>query len=263
MQLLSRYLLHNRITIILNETGHVTEYMPVYNRPLEIYKGIDNTIQFYLLNADQKPVDCSDKRVRFVAYDENDFPFLELNATPVKLDDSTIRKGLFEVFIPNNDLLMVDPQYIRYWISIVDFDNRETLTFNDTHFNNPGLGKISQSLKPQPTPVKKLEFIKKPNTDGCWYTNHISLDPHLNSNSALHTCVFYPNGYKGKLAIEVTLENSISDVNTIWSQVGDIIEFDGDETQPIPVNIYGVYHFIRFKVNHNPLNTFKQILIRT
>ena len=53
MQLIPRYLVSNRITIVVNETGFVTEYRPVYNRQLQVYKGIDNKIEFRVLNADQ------------------------------------------------------------------------------------------------------------------------------------------------------------------------------------------------------------------
>ena len=40
MQLIPRYLVSNRSTIVVNETGFVTEYRPVYNRHLNIYKAL-------------------------------------------------------------------------------------------------------------------------------------------------------------------------------------------------------------------------------
>ena len=53
----SRYLAPNRIDLLANEAGHITEYKPVYSRQLNVYKGIDNVLEFRLLNADQKPLD--------------------------------------------------------------------------------------------------------------------------------------------------------------------------------------------------------------
>ena len=59
MQLLSRYLVNNTTTLVADVAGFITEYRPVYNRELQVYKGIDNTIQFKLLNADQKGINLS------------------------------------------------------------------------------------------------------------------------------------------------------------------------------------------------------------
>ena len=54
MQLIPRYLVDNKTTILVSDTGHLTEYRPVYTKQLKIYRGIDNVLQFKLLNADQK-----------------------------------------------------------------------------------------------------------------------------------------------------------------------------------------------------------------
>ena len=59
MQLLSRYLVDNTTTLVADVAGFITEYRPVYNREIQIYKGIDNVLQFRLLNADQKPVNVA------------------------------------------------------------------------------------------------------------------------------------------------------------------------------------------------------------
>ena len=56
---IQRYLLKNRITAVINEQGIATEYKPVYQRNVTVYKGIDNKLQFKLINQDQKPIDTS------------------------------------------------------------------------------------------------------------------------------------------------------------------------------------------------------------
>ena len=53
MQLVPKYLLNNSGPIA-NPAGEVTEYRPVYTRNINVVRGIDNTIQFNVLNADQK-----------------------------------------------------------------------------------------------------------------------------------------------------------------------------------------------------------------
>ena len=54
MQLIPRYLVNNRTTVVVNDTGFITEYKPVYSRNLKIYRGIDNKIEFKIPNADLK-----------------------------------------------------------------------------------------------------------------------------------------------------------------------------------------------------------------
>ena len=71
MQLTSRYLVSNTTTVVADMTGFITEYRPVYNKQLQVYKGIDNVLDFRLLNADQKPVDITSYTPKFVAFDEN------------------------------------------------------------------------------------------------------------------------------------------------------------------------------------------------
>ena len=49
MQLIPRYLVNNKTTIVTNEAGFITEYRPVYTRQLQVYKGIDNVLDFKVL----------------------------------------------------------------------------------------------------------------------------------------------------------------------------------------------------------------------
>ena len=71
MQLAHRYLVKSKTILVSSDTGFVTEYRPVYNRQLQVYKGIDNVLDFKLLNADQKPIDLSAYTPKFQAFDEN------------------------------------------------------------------------------------------------------------------------------------------------------------------------------------------------
>jgi hypothetical protein len=109
MQLLPRYLVKNRTDIVANVAGFVTEYRPVYSRQLQVYKGIDNVLEFRLLNADQKPIDISTYTPRFVAFDENKNLIIEHDGVSLQTSDSTVitNKGLFSITVTENDLLNI------------------------------------------------------------------------------------------------------------------------------------------------------------
>ena len=104
MQLIPRYLVNNRVNIVADMAGFITEYRPVYSRQLQVYKGIDNVIQFRLMNADQRPVDATGYTPVFVAVDENRSLVVERECV-IQDDGSSGVRGLFSVTITENDLL--------------------------------------------------------------------------------------------------------------------------------------------------------------
>jgi len=71
MQLTPRYLVDNKTTVIANDAGFITEYRTVYQRHIKIYKGIDNVLQFKVLNHDQKPVLLTSYTPKLVVFDQN------------------------------------------------------------------------------------------------------------------------------------------------------------------------------------------------
>ena len=116
MQLIPRYLVDNRTTVLVSELGHVTEYRPVYTKQIKLYKGIDNALQFKLLNADQKAVALTGKTPKFVAFNSDKKMVIQENGVA----HATI-VGLFTVTITESDLLNLEQQYLTYNIVLYLF----------------------------------------------------------------------------------------------------------------------------------------------
>ena len=125
MQLVPRYLVNNTTTVIADMSGFITEYRPVYSKQLQVYKGIDNVLDFRLLNADQKPVDITSYIPKLVAFDENNTMVLEKDATVLD-DGSTITRGKFTVTITENELLNVKQQYLSYNVYLQEADGAKS-----------------------------------------------------------------------------------------------------------------------------------------
>lgn len=89
MQKTQRYLANNKIIVIANITGFITEYRPVYSRTLQVYRGIDNTLYFEVKNHDQKPVSLLGYTPKLLVFDENNVLILEKSGTI--LDDVITR----------------------------------------------------------------------------------------------------------------------------------------------------------------------------
>lgn len=257
MQLTPRYLVDNFTYVLSSETGFVVEYRPVYSRQLKVYRGIDNALQFRLLNADQKPMFVEGTPV-FVAFDENGNQIIERECT-VTDDSTTALKGMFEVTITENDLLNIKEQYLKYNIYIND-GNARTLTYANRNFDSAGIIFVNGDSFPG---VKASKVVTNWYAEGDFYFatldengERLSADPGLNGNEALHTVAVYSNGYVGNLVVQATLENTTDP--SYWADVVTLT-FDGTETEPVPANFNGVYSYIRFKADSD---TISKILVR-
>jgi hypothetical protein len=256
MKLIPRYLVNNKIEIVANEAGFATEYKPVYQRHISVYRGIDNTLQFKLLNADQKPINTSLYTPRFVAFDENDNMVIDRDC--IVLDDgSSTTKGLFQTTITENDLLSIKQQYFSYAVYLVDSTNTKKLTYVNSHHGNNGVIYISGQVFPG---AKEPYQINTFTQEGeVWYSETITAEPALNGNEALHTAAIYTDEYIGDVTIEATLENQITGT-TSWAPVTTVSI--NSATAPIAVNFNGVFNFLRFKSSTNPSNAITKILVR-
>ena len=257
MQITPRYLVNNRVTVVADMAGLITEYKQVYQRHLMAYRGIDNTLQFKILNSDQKPIDLSGYEVIFQAFDESDS--LTINRT------ATINqniKGLTEVVISENDLLNYKDQYLSYSLHLVDeITKAKTLTYSDASFGACGTISIESCAYPGPKESYEVFSFVQDN-DAYWYTESVEADPAINGNEALHTVVFYTDNYDGDITIQSTLENSIDGSSIVnWADI-DVLSFNGTETTPVPYNFNGVYSYLRFVASKDPENKIIKILVR-
>jgi len=256
MQLIPRYLVNNKTTIIANEAGFVTEYRSVYQKHIQVYKGIDNILQFKLLNADQKPINTNLYTPVFVAFDENKNKIIERDCTVLD-DGSSASKGLFQVTITEGDLLNVDQQYFSYTVYLVDQDNINVLTYTDSHFGNNGIIYVSGDAFPSIIDSQEVSTFTQIND--IWYSESIQALPAINNNTALHTAAVYTDNFVGNVTVQSTLENQVTGT-TVWADVATL-SFTGTETEPKPVNFNGMFTYIRFMANSDP-SSIDKILVR-
>lgn len=261
MQLTPRYLVKNRTLIVSNDVGFVTEYRPVYQRELQVYRGIDNVLEFQVLNAAQKPVSLTDKQVIFVAFDASKQLIIDRPATIINSN-----KGLVKVTVGENDVLNVDQQYLHYNIYIINEDNSRSLTYTDEHFNANAVIYLSSRAYPGPreSVVVNKFFRAEDDEDGSeyWASDVVSAEPGINGNEAVHTAAIYSNGYVGDIIVQATLENQLDGQDTVdWADVARLT-FNGTEEQVTPVNFIGVLSYVRFKTDEDPADVIEKILIR-
>ena len=258
MQLAHRYLVKSKTILVSSDTGFVTEYRPVYNRQLKIYKGIDNTLEFRLMNANQKPVNLSNYSPRLVAFDENKTQVLDKQGTVLD-DGSTTTRGLFTITIGDNDTLNIDGQFLSYTVYLTnDTTNLNEITYNDVAFNACDTIEVETCAFPGPKPTYSITTFTQDDT--VWNSESIEAHPAINGNEALHTMVVYTDSYVGNVVIQATLENQITG-STTWADI-TTLTFDGSETQPMPANFNGVFSYLRVTASADPAGKISKILVR-
>ena len=82
MQLTYRYLATNKSVLIADLTNNITEYRPVYQRTMKVYRGIDNVLTFEIKNSDQKPVSILNTYTpKFVMFEAKNKMIVESDVT--------------------------------------------------------------------------------------------------------------------------------------------------------------------------------------
>ena len=162
-------------------------------------------------------------------------------------------KGQFTINIKDGDTLNLDAQYLSYTVYLTDTNQANTLTYADTQYGITGTIELTNEAFPGAINSKEVtNFVDKISTviDG---------EPHINSNTALHTAAIYSTDFDGTVTVQGTLDanntNSWFDIST---------ETLTNPSTPHYVNFNGVFSNIRFKFDNTSGNsgTIDKILVR-
>ena len=246
MQLVPKYLLNNSVTLTANLAGEITEYRAVYQRNINVARGIANTIQFNVLNADQKPVSILNTYTpKFKLYDENNRLIVERDGTVIETSTPS-KVGHFTVTISESDLLNIKSQYLHYTVFLhKDSDNTKTILHSGTNFENKGTIYVSTEEFPGPLDSYSVTTFTEDNpSSGVFISEIVSAEPTINGNSALHTVAYYLDQAVGDITVQGTLDNQ-PNANTFWSDIDTLTAINSDTIKY--VNFNGVFNHLRFK----------------
>jgi hypothetical protein len=260
MQLVSRYLVRNRIDIVFSQHGFITEYKPVYQRTLNIYKGIDNPLQFRLINADQKAVTMVPYTPVFVAYDSNQNLIIEREATVTQNESSNI--GQFTVTLTDADLRNIPSQYLSYAVYLVDKQTgSKIVSYANSHFDAPGIIQLKDGVYPNAAAAKEetVFFKYKVNDTDYWKTNTVETGPAINAHDSIQTIAVYATSYTGKIIIEVSLDPNTNGA-TNWAKVTETTV--NNLSTIVPITIVGVYNFVRVVFDQDPTDKIAKVLFK-
>ena len=134
MQKISSYLYSNRISVVADLASYSVEWKPVYQRNIKIFKGMKNTIEFDVRNADQKRININSYDLKCLIMDNNSQEVLTLDVDPVP--NTT---GLATMTVYAQDIAYLNPQFLKYTLYFIDGDENKTPLYADTQVGVSGV----------------------------------------------------------------------------------------------------------------------------
>jgi hypothetical protein len=226
MQKISSYLYPNRVQLLVDLAGFTTEYTNVYQKNVRIYKGIDNTLEFDIKNADQKRLELiTDPIITDIRLTVLDTAGNELPGSPYTAEPSDTIKGIAVVTIPASDIAGLDNQYLQYNVRATK-DSNDVLLYGDTRFGAMGRIELAGSVNGVPKTARVYkDHVSDINLMG-EIISHSSAIPTkfyeavASTNMNIHA---YIEDFIGKIYVQGTTASTISVES--WKDAPKIMEF--------------------------------------
>jgi hypothetical protein len=260
MQTVSRYLLTS--TVIVYQNGYHGRNSNVYNRRLQVYRGVFNPITFTFKNEDQKKQDIVGKRYTFSIIDSESKKAVVERTLKILDDGSTIEsKGTASVEITEGDLLPLDAKFYEYSIKEVLTDGSTLVTYADTSYVSAGTIEVLDGAYPSFIPSTTITNFTGTGGPLAKTSGAVDARPGVNNNKALHTIAVYTQDFAGSFKVQGTMASSPQDEDyfdiTLDGEASSTVTYILPTTLVYQYNFTGVFHHIRISYDNLSDNTGK------
>jgi hypothetical protein len=221
----------------------------MYQRNLNIQKGLKNRVQIQFKNSDQKLVPVNTGSFVFTMFDEINQTQLVRKVINV-VDDgvTTSTKGLAVLELNESDTLDIATGFYKFTVSSIDNQGSYNPTYANTYYGISGAIEVRQDSFPILQPSQESNsFQTIYNNEAIrweYYSGNLDAKPQFNGNTALHTIAIYLTNYKGQIIIQGTQNNTPG----FFGDYADIQTLNYNGTSGIVyVNFNGVFSFVRVK----------------
>lgn len=249
MQFLPVYLYQNTLVVTLDLDSTIRGVNNVmYQRDLNVQKGLKNSIRIQFKNSDQKRIRIHNTETYvFSMFDAINQQLLIEKPLTVLDDGSTSTRGLALLTLSESDTLDLEKSSYTFAIKKLESDNTYSPTYSNTYYGINGTMNLLNDINPVLKPSMAIsDFLISFNDTTELYeykSRAIWAAPEYQGNNALHTLVTYTTGYKGTLYVMGTLDNNPDDLAN-YSTIA-IKTFTGS-TGTQYMNFNGVYSYIMF-----------------
>jgi len=269
------YIYETGYTLFSDLDGTVPQgYAPMYQKDIQIVKGVTNTVKFTVQNQDQKPLDISSETFTFhLVNTETGGVLLDKQCTT--LDDGSTRatRGVCTLTLSESDTADLVSKFYKFSVTRTVNGAGNYPTYANTYYEVAGTLELVDHVYPAFTDSVELpnsDFVRPTTTNFYrpggqiteYFSSLVDAQAEYKRNGALHTFTYYPNTYTGDLTIQGTLDSQVTadtswvDLQTISITSSDTIGYHNET---------GVFNYFRLK--HLPDNsntgTLDKVLVRS
>ena len=249
MQNLPIYLYNNQLDVILDLDADIRGVNRVmYQRDLNIQKGIKNQVRIQFKNSDQKRIQIYNTQTFVFSMFDSASQRLVVEKPLTVLDAATTStRGLATLTLTESDTMDLDKTSYKYSVKMLDSDGSYVPAYSNTYYGVSGTLNIQNDVYPVLQPSQTVtDFQKSFNAATNLYehkSGNIYAYPEFNGNTALHTAAMYMTAFRGTVYVQGTLSNTPDSTGKYATlETRTYTGFTGIDY----VNFNGVFTYVRF-----------------
>ena len=223
-----------RQQVMLNSGNSIRRYTIVYAKNLKLNKGVDNVIQFQIINQEQKPVDITDKQISLRLIGNAGSKILLRKALTALLPLT----GLAQLTVSATELMDIDAQLCNYSLVITDGD-MDLPMFVDSDSGARGVMHVVNSVLPSHIPSQPVTLVSHDQASNIGITYYSSVV--TTQGSAGMTLQTYLDDYSGTIRVQGSTA-----LDTNWYNIDSATTFN-HETITVGQTIVGAHPYVRLK----------------
>jgi hypothetical protein len=243
MQYYVGYKLTNELDVLTHTAGLERRFEKVYERSIKLYKEFDNTFTVVVKNQDQKKQFVNGTSCLLQISDQDGTLIVEKDGTITDDGSTAATKGHITFTITESDMLKLDQIFYH------------GVLYADTRYNAAIQFEVVGDTSPEFTASQLLTSFELIGDE--YVSSSVDAEPNKNSNSALHTAVYYLTNFSGTIKIFGTMTDGASYATD--AQQTEFFQIDSqtytEQSTPAYVNFTGVFKRIAFVIQSTDSST--------
>jgi|TARA_A100001391_G_scaffold203319_2_gene195324 hypothetical protein len=208
MQYATGYKLTNLLDVFVHTDGTERRFEKVYERAIKLYKEFDNVFTIVVKNQDQKKQFVNGTECELQISDERG-DLVTTIVGEVQDDGSTAStKGHIKFTITESNMLNLESKFYHGALRFTDQDSTVKILYADTRFDAAIQFEVVGGTTPEFIASQVITQFTLIGDE--FVSSSVDAKPNQNSNSALHTVVYYLTNFSGSIKIFGTMTDNAS-----------------------------------------------------
>lgn len=203
------YIYNQTHTLTLN--SGVNSNMPMYDKNIILYNGVDNNIKFVFKDKDRAPYDITNNSVYFNMIEAN------TNETVVNklMTVTSAIEGKADLDLTAQDVYNISEGFYNYSVYIESTDTQvQKIAFTDRAGDFIGTAEVRSGGLPSPRPTQTVDSFTQ--AGSYYYSNAMRGSSERNLTARNHTIAIYTTGFTGNVWVEGNLDDQASTNSNHW-----------------------------------------------